>query len=299
MPDLIPFEFESSAIRVYTDPDGQPWWIAKDVCDALGIKNNRQAISRLDSDEKGVISGDTPGGIQDISIVNEPGLYNLILSARTRSRIKPQIDRFKRWVTHEVIPSIRKTGKYAISDPLDSYPELRAIRDLAISTAEARLKAEQAEERAIRAEAKADMALDETHRMTIEEFVCRNGLLRQFPAHTWPAAARWLGRFCLEWNLKTDPVPTPWKSWKDEKRYPLQALHAWVHDATRKAGQLRITGIEEDGVHYGEDEPCCCLPCPRLRPPPPDPVVLVRPRPGVALRRDPGHLVQWGAAHPH
>lgn len=87
--------------------DGEPWFVAKDVCDCLDVGNSRQALSRLDGDEKGVILSDTPGGQQNLSAVTEYGLYSLILSSR-----KPEAKEFKRWITHEVIPAIRKTGGY-------------------------------------------------------------------------------------------------------------------------------------------------------------------------------------------
>ncbi len=87
--------------------DGEPWFVAADVCRALDIKNNRDAVERLDDDEKGVVSTDTPGGVQSVTIINEPGLYALVLGSR-----KPEAKAFKRWITHEVIPSIRKNGAY-------------------------------------------------------------------------------------------------------------------------------------------------------------------------------------------
>lgn len=87
--------------------DGEPWFVAADVCKALLIVNSRNALTRIDDDEKGVVSTDTLGGRQEVTIVNEPGLYALILSSR-----KPEAKAFKRWITHEVIPSIRKHGAY-------------------------------------------------------------------------------------------------------------------------------------------------------------------------------------------
>lgn len=87
--------------------DGQPWFVAADVCRALEISNNRDALNRLDADEKGVASTDTPGGKQNLTVVNEPGLYTLVLGSR-----KPEARAFKRWITHDVIPSIRKSGGY-------------------------------------------------------------------------------------------------------------------------------------------------------------------------------------------
>lgn len=81
--------------------------MAKDVCDVLKIKNNRQAMSYLDDDEKGVITNDTLGGEQKMNTVSEAGLYSLIFRSR-----KPEAKAFKRWVCHEVLPSIRKNGAY-------------------------------------------------------------------------------------------------------------------------------------------------------------------------------------------
>lgn len=84
--------------------EGEPWFVAADVCRALGLGNSRQTLSYLDDDEKGVITSDTLGGKQEMSTINEPGLYSLILRSR-----KPEAKAFKRWITHEVI---RKTGGY-------------------------------------------------------------------------------------------------------------------------------------------------------------------------------------------
>lgn len=102
-----------------TTRDGEPWFVAADVCRALDIVQNRNAVARLDNDEKGVCLMDTLGGAQEMSIVNEPGLYSLILSSR-----KPQAKAFKRWITHEVIPSIRKTGGYIAGESNMSEAEL-------------------------------------------------------------------------------------------------------------------------------------------------------------------------------
>ena len=89
--------------------DGEPWFVAKDVCTCLEIANVSDACSRLDEDERGIVSTDTPSGKQEMLIVSEPGLYSLIGSSK-----KPEAKAFKRWVNHEVLPSIRKTGGYGI-----------------------------------------------------------------------------------------------------------------------------------------------------------------------------------------
>ena len=105
--------------------EDEPWFAAADVCRALDISNSRQALARLDDDEKGVISTDTPGGEQKMAFVNEPGLYSLVLGSR-----KPEAREFKRWITHEVIPAIRKTGAYAV--PLSPAEQLVAQAQLLV-----------------------------------------------------------------------------------------------------------------------------------------------------------------------
>lgn len=117
MNELKIFENEQfGTIRVIEQND-EPWFVAADVCGALELGNSRQALTRLDEDEKGVISTDTPGGKQEMAIVNEPGLYALVLGSR-----KPEAKAFKRWITHEVIPSIRRTGGYMAGQE-DMTPE--------------------------------------------------------------------------------------------------------------------------------------------------------------------------------
>jgi len=117
MSQIIPFEFESHALRVNLDAAGQPWFVAADVCAALELPDTHKAFARLDDDEKGRNSIPTPGGQQDMSVVNESGLYNLVLGSR-----KPEAKRFKRWITHEVLPSIRKTGSYASGTSVAALP---------------------------------------------------------------------------------------------------------------------------------------------------------------------------------
>ena len=101
--------------------DGELMFVAKDVCDCLEISKHRDAISRLDSDERGSVKLDTPGGKQDIAAINEYGLYSLVLSSR-----KPEAKDFKRWITHDVIPAIRKTGSYSMVIPQTLPEALRA-----------------------------------------------------------------------------------------------------------------------------------------------------------------------------
>lgn len=111
--------------------DDQPWFVASDVCKALELDKTWNALQRLDADEKGTTSISTPGGKQDMSIINEPGLYALVLGSR-----KPEAHAFKRWITHEVLPDIRKRGMYAtggfvekaINDPDSMIQMLREYK---------------------------------------------------------------------------------------------------------------------------------------------------------------------------
>lgn len=100
------FEYEGKETRVVMIND-EPWWVAKDVCDALEIGDASSALRRLDDDEKGADTILTLGGEQELLIVNESGLYTLILTSR-----KPEAKKFKKWITGEVIPTIRKEGRY-------------------------------------------------------------------------------------------------------------------------------------------------------------------------------------------
>jgi prophage antirepressor-like protein len=101
------FHFNHNAIRTTVDHQGNPWFVAINVCAALDIKNNRDALAKLDPDEKGVVTADTLGGVQSFTTVNEAGLYELIFRSR-----KAEPKDFKRWVKHSVLPALGKDGLY-------------------------------------------------------------------------------------------------------------------------------------------------------------------------------------------
>ena len=104
--------------------DGEVWFVGKDVAEALGFTNSRDAIAtHVFDDDKGVEIIDTLGGKQKMTAINESGLYALVFGSRLESA-----KRFKRWVTSEVLPAIRKTGSYDLED---LSPEMRAIFQLA------------------------------------------------------------------------------------------------------------------------------------------------------------------------
>lgn len=101
------FRYQDHDVRTVLR-DGQPWFVAADVCAVLGIGRPQDSVRYLDDDERGRCPVDTPSGEQEVLIVNEPGLYSLILRSR-----KPEAKAFKRWITHEVLPAIRRTGTYS------------------------------------------------------------------------------------------------------------------------------------------------------------------------------------------
>lgn len=93
--------------------DGKPYFVGKDVAEALGYAEPRSAVSKkVDSDDRGVAKMETPSGVQEVTVINESGLYSLILSSKLESA-----KRFKHWVTSEVLPSIRQTGGYQMTMP--------------------------------------------------------------------------------------------------------------------------------------------------------------------------------------
>lgn len=121
MEDMQVFQNERfGAVRTVIR-EGQPWFVAADVCNVLDLSNPTIAVSRLDEDERAKFNLGRQG---DATIVNEPGLYTLVLGSR-----KPEAKAFKRWITHEVVPTIRKTGAYGLTLPQDYPSALRALAD--------------------------------------------------------------------------------------------------------------------------------------------------------------------------
>lgn len=117
----VVFNFGTQSIRTI-DQEGEIWFVAKDVCQALDIANHNSAVGRLDDDERGGVAITDPmGRDQEATIINESGLYSLVMSSR-----KAEAKKFKRWVTHDVLPAIRKTGSYqapALEAPQPAEPE--------------------------------------------------------------------------------------------------------------------------------------------------------------------------------
>lgn len=108
------FKYRTNEVRT-VQMDGEPWFVLKDVCRVLEIGNSRMIANRLDADEKGVSQIDTLGGKQETTVINESGLYNVILRSD-----KPEAKPFRKWVTSEVLPAIRKHGAYMTPETLQA-----------------------------------------------------------------------------------------------------------------------------------------------------------------------------------
>lgn len=114
MNELQVFTYNGNEVRT-VQKDGEPWWVLKDVCEVLGISKYRDTAARLEDDEREPIRVDTLGGAQEMLCVNESGLYNVILRSD-----KPEAKPFRKWVTSEVLPSIRRHGAYMTPETLEA-----------------------------------------------------------------------------------------------------------------------------------------------------------------------------------
>ena len=141
---IVPFNFEEHQVRVVAI-DGEPWFVLADLCKVLEIVNVGNAAARLDDELKGVHSADTLGGRQDVTVVSEPGMYEVVLLSR-----KPEAKAFKRWITSEVLPTIRKTGSFGVAPALSEQEivhqalqiTVRQVKELEAKVAEDATKVE-------------------------------------------------------------------------------------------------------------------------------------------------------------
>lgn len=131
MNEIQAFNYQSNEIRTVTR-NGEPWFVLKDVCMALGLAKPSNVATRLDDDERGACLMGTPSGDQNMVIINESGLYSVILRSD-----KPEAKPFRKWVTSEVLPSIRKTGAYSANRPQE--PQKSALAEAKLNNSRARL----------------------------------------------------------------------------------------------------------------------------------------------------------------
>lgn len=150
---LTHFDFSGQQVRVVLDEHGDPWFTAADVCAVLGIANGSDAVARLADDEKGVGTADTLGGLQQIRTISEAGLYRLIFTSR-----KAEAEAFRRWVTHEVLPTIRKTGGYTTQPAAPAFVIPQTMSEALRLAADEHERALEAEAKVAELEPKADLA---------------------------------------------------------------------------------------------------------------------------------------------
>lgn len=141
MNEITSWNYESSEIRTI-QKDGEPWFVLADVCKVLELSSPHKVAERLDGDEKGRNQIPTLGGVQEMAVVNESGLYTVILRSD-----KPQAKPFRKWVTSVVLPSIRKTGSYSVRQPNafeNLSPQLQVL--IQMETRQKQIEARQAEQ---------------------------------------------------------------------------------------------------------------------------------------------------------
>src|SRR4051812_45032909 len=120
--NLVPFLFEDEGLVRVVVRDDRPWFVATDVCRAIGIKQAVRAVEPLDEDEKGVTSIHTLGGIQALLIVSEGGMFTIALRCRDAMKPGSVPHRFRKWVTSDVLPQIRRTGGYSADATIEPPP---------------------------------------------------------------------------------------------------------------------------------------------------------------------------------
>jgi prophage antirepressor-like protein len=130
--ELKILNFEENELRTVTIK-GEMWWVLKDVCGVLELESPHKVAERLDEDEKGRNSIPTPGGNQEMTIISESGLYNVILRSD-----KPEAKKFRRWVTHEVLPQIRKTGSYGARSEVDAEQDTLRVFETVLNDKQAK-----------------------------------------------------------------------------------------------------------------------------------------------------------------
>ncbi|WP_233141087.1 P22AR C-terminal domain-containing protein [Aggregatibacter actinomycetemcomitans] len=232
---LCTFNFESKSIRTLAI-NNEPWFVAKDVCDAINLTNSRMSLLALDDDEKGVSLIYTPSGQQEMNIVSESGMYTLILRCRDAVKKGSVPHRFRKWVTAEVLPAIRKTGKYEAKTTADDRTGLRNAVNMLVS--------------------KKGLIYSEAYNLVHQYMNVER--IEDIPADKLQSAVEYVHRIVLEGELITEPK-------KDElftrefTEYELQQL-IWLWFAFKRGvgtfqhieRAFRVLGSNMSGQIYGQ-----------------------------------------------
>jgi prophage antirepressor-like protein len=257
MSALQVFQFDpANPLRGGSLQDGTPYMIAADVCKIAGHSNVSSAMARIDPDEKGLIDCYTPGGTQSLLYVTESGFYSLTLSFRVRPG-HPNYEllrRFKRWVTHEVIPTIRRTGRYEVTPQpsleIQEPPTAEmVVRQAEALLAQARLYAEhsrrlavvetvavETREIAVKADAKADAALvsiggGQVGNMALVGYCNIHGL--HYTARELARIGKGLSRLCRSRGIEVKRISH--EMFGEINAYPVEVLDEWREALLQRA----------------------------------------------------------------
>lgn len=191
--EIQTFNFNNASLRTLTDEAGDPWFVAKDVCDILSLSNATVALQSLDDDE--LTKFNLGGQHGEANIISEPGLYRLVMKSR-----KPEAREFQRWVTHEVLPTIRNHGAYMTKQTLD---KALTSPDFLIQLA-TKLKEEQEKVKALEPKAKAlDAFTDVEDRLLVRDaakILSNSGtVISEKQLREWMAANDWIYKHNGSW----------------------------------------------------------------------------------------------------
>ena len=238
---LSTFKFESKSICTLAI-NNEPWFIAKDVCDALKISNVSDALLKLDDDEKatiGLTDSQAGNGAQSISIISESGMYTLILRCRDAVKKGSVPHRFRKWVTAEVLPAIRKTGKYESKTTVDDRTGLRNAVNMLVS--------------------KKGLIYSDAYHLVHQRFNVES--IEDLTLEQLPQAVEYVHKIILEGELITDPeLPSSEKKFSFEfTEYELQQL-AWLWFAFKRGigtfqhieKAFNVLGSNMSGQIYGQ-----------------------------------------------
>lgn len=244
MPDneIVPFAFAGYEVRVVV-VDGEPWWVARDVAEALGYSATESMTRSLDADEKGMQTLQTPGGAQTMTVISEPGLYDAI-----QRSTRAEAHAFKRWVRHDVLPEIRRTGSFGhpaddLALPTDYLSALKALvqreeQNLALEQQNAELTPRAIAWDAI-ASAEGDYSVGEAAKMLAHAGIPNMGPTRLFARLE---DIGWTFRAGGAWQAKADRVEKGFLSIKPQFHY-----HPGTGARVVDPPQVRVTlkGVEQ------------------------------------------------------
>ncbi|HHV6293892.1 TPA: P22AR C-terminal domain-containing protein [Haemophilus influenzae] len=225
---LSTFNFESKSIRTLAI-NNEPWFVAKDVCDAIGLTNSRMSLIALDEDEKGVSLIYTPSGQQEMNIVSESGMYTLILRCRDAVKKGSIPHRFRKWVTAEVLPTIRKTGKYESKTSVNDRTGLRNAVNMLVS--------------------KKGLIYSEAYHLVHQRFNVES--IEDLTLEQLPEAVEYVHRIVLEGELITTPKKDECFNFEFTEHELQQLVWAWFALLRgTELCQVLHPALKQIGSHY-------------------------------------------------